>query len=227
MTMANIFDLILLAVLIIIAVGYVRKGFVAGLVQFLGKLASLVGAVLISQYVAPLLFSRFFENSLVERVEGMVEAEGAAGTQQLIETYAGFLPVNVKQSLFASVESLMNHMGGTPEFAARVVDEVVAPLFTPIIAFVVFFVAFALCRMLVSFTVAVLTNLNRIPVVGGVNKTLGLAMGLLAGTVDLYLVLCGVWAVIVITGGSIAFLNDAALADSIAYTIFGRINPFA
>ena len=51
-------------------------------------------------------------------------------------------------------------------------------------------------------------------------------MGLLAGVVDLYLVLCAVWAVIVITGGSIEFLNDQALAGSITYSLFGRFNPF-
>ena len=61
---------------------------------------------------------------------------------------------------------------------------------------------------------------------GGVNRMLGFAMGLLAGTVDLYLVLCAVWAVIVITGGSISFLNDTALSGSVAYGIFGRLNPF-
>ena len=51
-------------------------------------------------------------------------------------------------------------------------------------------------------------------------------MGLAAGVVDLYLVLCAVWAVIVITGGSIEFLNDQALAGSVTYAIFGRFNPF-
>ena len=90
----------------------------------------------------------------------------------------------------------------------------------------VFFVAFALCRLVVSFVVAVLTNFNRIPLVGGVNRMLGFAMGILAGTVDLYLVLCAVWAIIVITGGSISFLNDTALSGSVAYGIFGRLNPF-
>ena len=38
--------------------------------------------------------------------------------------------------------------------------------------------------------------------------------------------LCAVWAVIVITGGSIGFLNDQALAGSITYSLFGRFNPF-
>ena len=86
--------------------------------------------------------------------------------------------------------------------------------------------AFALCRLLVGLLVAVLTNVNRIPVMGSVNRFFGFLMGLLAGVVDLYLVLCAVWAVIVITGGSIGFLNDQALAGSITYSLFGRFNPF-
>ena len=114
----------------------------------------------------------------------------------------------------------------TANLAVRLVEEVIAPLLTPIIAIVLFFVAFALCKLLVSLLVAVLTNVNRIPVMGSVNRFFGFLMGLMAGLVDLYLVLCAVWAVIVITGGSLGFLNDQALAGSIAYSVFGRFNPF-
>lgn len=224
MTTANIFDLVLLAVLVVVALLYARRGFVAGLVQFLGNLASLVGAVVLSQKVAPLLFARFFESGFVNSIESTLTAEGTVNLEQTIEKYAGFLPASLKESLLGSAE---NMLGSTaPDLAVKLVDEIIAPLLTPIIAIVVFFVAFALCKLVVSFVVAVLTNLNRIPLVGGVNRAMGLVMGLLAGTVDLYLVLCAVWAVIVITGGSISFLNESALSGSIAYGAFGRLNPF-
>ena len=226
MTIANIFDLVMLAVLIGVAIVYMRRGLVAGLVQFVGNLASLLGAVLISSRGAPLLFSRFFESSFVEKLQSVIEAEKAVSVTEVIEMYAGFLPQSLKDSLAAGAQGLLEQVGTAPEMAAHLVDKVIAPLLTPIIAVVVFFVAFALCRMLVSFLVAVLTNLNRIPLVGGVNKLLGLGMGLLAGSVDLYLILCGVWALIVITGGSLSFLNESVLSASTAYQIFERFNPF-
>ena len=44
-----ILDLVLLAILLAVAFGYARKGFLAGLIQFAGNLASLIGAVVLSQ----------------------------------------------------------------------------------------------------------------------------------------------------------------------------------
>lgn len=226
MTVATIFDLVMLALLVAVAINYARRGFVAGFVQFAGNLASLFGAIFLSNRVAPVLFEQFFESSFVNKVEKLLSAEGVVSPSEVVETYAGFLPQSLKDSLITSAEELLGHVGTAPELAARLVDDVIAPLLTPIIAIVIFFVAFALCRMLVSFIVAVLTNLNRIPLVGGVNRSLGFVMGLFAGAVDLYLVLCGVWALIVITGGSIGFLNESVLQSSIAYSMFEPLNPF-
>ncbi len=224
MNAAIVFDLVMLALLLVVAFAYARRGFAAGLVQFVGNLASLIGALVLSHQASPLLFEKFFQNGFVTSIQNTISAEGTVNVQQIIEKYAGFLPAGVKENLNETASLLVD--SSTANLAARLVDEVIAPLLTPIIAIVLFFVAFALCRLLVGLLVAVLTNVNRIPVMGSVNRFFGFLMGLLAGVVDLYLVLCAVWAVIVITGGSIGFLNDQALAGSITYSLFGRFNPF-
>ncbi|WP_419068025.1 hypothetical protein [Candidatus Allofournierella excrementavium] len=224
MNAAIVFDLVMLALLLVVAFAYARRGFAAGLVQFVGNLASLIGALVLSHQASPLLFEEFFQNGFVTSIQNTLTAEGTVNIQSTIEKYAGFLPESIKESLTASAAGLLD--SGAPDMAVKLVDEVIAPLLTPIIAIVLFFVAFALCRLLVGLLVAVLTNVNRIPVMGSVNRFFGFLMGLLAGVVDLYLVLCAVWAVIVITGGSIGFLNDQALAGSITYSLFGRFNPF-
>lgn len=224
MNAAIVFDLVMLALLLVVGFAYARRGFAAGLVQFVGNLASLIGALVLSQEASPLLFEQFFQSGFVTSIQNTISAEGTVNIQSTIEKYAGFLPESIKESLTASAAGLLD--SGAPDLAVKLVDEVIAPLLTPIIAIVLFFVAFALCKLLVSLLVAVLTNVNRIPLMGSVNRFFGFLMGLLAGTVDLYLVLCAVWAVIVITGGSIEFLNDQALAGSIAYSVFGKFNPF-
>lgn len=224
MNAAIVFDLVMLALLVTVALVYARRGFAAGLVQFIGNLASLIGALVLSHEASPVLFEKFFQNGFVTSIQNTISAEGTVNIQTTIEKYAGFLPESIKESLTASAAGLLD--SGAPDLAVKLVDEVIAPLLTPIIAIVLFFVAFALCRLLVALLVAVLTNVNRIPVMGSVNRFFGFLMGLLAGVVDLYLVLCAVWAIIVITGGSIEFLNDQALAGSITYNIFGQFNPF-
>ena len=224
MTIANGFDLILLAILLLVAMRYAGKGFAAALMQFAGNLASLLGASIFSQNIAPVLFTNFFENNFTTSIEKTLADGGQLQLDQLVEKYAGFLPVEIQKSIAQSAGGVLT--GNAPELAEQVVNQVIAPLLTPIIAIVVFFVAFALCKVIVGFVVAVLTNFNRIPILGSVNKLLGFAMGLLAGVVDLYLILCAVWAIIVITGGSIPWLNQEVLGESIGFSLFGQFNPF-
>lgn len=224
MTIANGFDLILLAILLLVAIRYAGKGFAAALVQFAGNLASLLGASIFSQNIAPVLFTNFFENNFTTSIEKTLADGGQVQLDQLVEKYAGFLPDEIQQSIIQSAGGVLT--GNAPELAEQVVSQVIAPLLTPIIAIVVFFVAFALCKVIVGFVVAVLTNFNRIPILGSVNKLLGFGMGLLAGVVDLYLILCAVWAIIVVTGGSIPWLNQQVLGDSVGFTLFGQFNPF-
>lgn len=110
--------------------------------------------------------------------------------------------------------------------ADAIVQKVLAPLLTPVISVVLFFVAFALLRMLVSMLVTVLGLVNRLPVIGTVNRWLGWLTGCIASTMDIYLVLCVVWAIIVITGGNLTVLNDTVMSSSLYYKAFNLFNPF-
>ena len=44
--------------------------------------------------------------------------------------------------------------------------------------------------------------------------------------IDLYLVLCVVWGLVVITGGSLSVLNDTVMSGSLYYKVFNLFNPF-
>ena len=89
-----------------------------------------------------------------------------------------------------------------------------------------FFLLYALLRMLVSLIVTVMGLVNKLPVVGTVNRGLGWLVGAGTAMLDIYLVLCVVWGVIVITGGSLSVLNDTVLSGSLYYKLFNQFNPF-
>lgn len=224
MTIANIFDILLLVLLAVVTLRYMQKGFLAGLIQFLGNLLGLVGAALLSPRVADWIFATFFKGGLTTQIQTTISQQGTVDLAALVDKYAGFLPDAMEQSLVQSATDLMN--SGAPDLAHSLVTELIQPLVTPLITVVVFFVCFAVCKMLVSFLAAVLTNLNRVPLVGGVNQLFGFFMGLLAGAMDVFLVVCGVWAVVVITGNNLSWLNQTVLQDSVAFSLFSSFNPF-
>ena len=196
-----IFDIICTVVWLLLAVRYARKGFLAAVVQLTGNLVSLFGA---------------------RQFSGWVSLSGIAAK------YAGFLPESFRASIVEACERSISAVlnDNAVVLADVIVQKVLAPLLTPVISLVLFFVAFALLRMLVSLLVTVLGLVNKLPVIGAVNHWLGWGVGALASLVDIYLVLCVVWALIVITGGNLTVLNDTVMSGSLYYKAFNLFNPF-
>ena len=69
MTIANMFDILLLVLLAVVALRYMSKGFLAGLIQFLGNLLGLVGAAVLSPRVADWIFATFFKGGLTTQIQ--------------------------------------------------------------------------------------------------------------------------------------------------------------
>ena len=58
------------------------------------------------------------------------------------------------------------------------------------------------------------------------NRGLGWLVGAGTALLDVYLVLCILWGIIVITGGNLNVLNDTVMSSSLYYKIFNLFNPF-
>ena len=223
-----IFDIICVVLLVLFAIKYARRGLLATVVGLAGNLASVVGAYLFSRWAAPWLFDNLMAEGLKNTVTNTIQQTGTVDLAVLVDQYGSFLPESLRQSVVDSVGDALSL--SLTESAAQMADALVAsvlqPLLVPVLSIALFFVAFALCRMVVSFLVTVLGLVNKIPVLGGVNRALGFVAGVVAGGVDLFLILCVVWALIVVTGGSLPVLNDADLAASWCYRLFLHFNPF-
>ena len=64
---AIIIDVALIAVIVVSVFHYARKGFVAGLMDLVGNLASLALAWVVSGKLSPTVFENFFKSGLIER----------------------------------------------------------------------------------------------------------------------------------------------------------------
>ena len=219
-----IFDLILLAVMVGVAISYARKGFLAALLQFLGNFASLVGSILVAREGSVRVFEQFLRPSYTARVEEAIRLTGSADLAALAEQYAGFLPQSFRDHLVAGAQGLLGQ--NTPAMAEHIVEQMLEPLTLPMLSIVLFFVSFALLRMVLGFLVALFKNANKLPLLGGVNRFMGFALGGLAGLVDLYIILSILFTLMTLTDGQLPFLNPAELEGSFCLQVFDHINPF-
>ena len=212
-----LFDIICTVVWLLLAVRYARKGFLASVVQLAGSLLSLTGARAFSGWAAGQVFQNFFAGSFRDQIAASITAGGVVDLSGIAQRYAGFLPESFRASIVEACERSVSAVlsDNAVGLADVIVQKVLAPLLTPVISLVLFFVAFALLRMLVSLLVTVLGLVNRLPVVGTVNRWLGWTAGGIASLLDIYLVLCVLWALIVITGGNLTMLNDTVMSSSL------------
>ncbi|MDD3429185.1 MAG: CvpA family protein [Oscillospiraceae bacterium] len=226
MNFAIIFDIVLLGIALSVMLSYAHKGFVAGIIELVGNVIAIVGATVISSKASPALFEAFFKNTFTEKVSTtLAENEGIVTLQQIAEKLKTLLPGNILESLNLQ-QSTAAIDATVPGAAMQIVEDVVQPLFVPILAFVVFFVSFAVIKLCVNFISATMVNINRIPLVGGVNRTLGMVTGFAIGLLYVYIGLCIVWAVLSVTGGIWAFTPEN-LANSTLYKYFILYNPFS
>ncbi len=223
-----LFDIVCTAVWLGLTVHYARKGLLAALVQIGGNLAGFAGAHALAAWGSGELFDRFFAGSFRERIAASLSAGGAVDLGAMAERYAGFLPEAIRRQVVEACERALDGLltDNVLVMADAIVQDVIRPLLTPVFSVVLFFICFALLRMLISLLVTVLGLVNKLPVLGAVNRGLGVVAGVIAGLADVFLLLCVVWALIVITGGNLPVLNEAVLEGSVYYQIFSLVNPF-
>lgn len=221
---ALILDVILIAVIVLTAFHYKKKGFVAGLLDLVGNLLALLVAWIASDRISPTVFENFFKQGLIEKITQTVQEQGTSGLTMLVESFSSILPGGMADEVTRSLQDILG--SGAPDLAVRIVDTILTPLIVPMITVVLFFIAFAVCKLVISMLVAVLTNINKIPVIGSVNELLGILVGVAGGLLNVVLLLCLIWAVVAITNNNLPVLNNDMLSGSMMYSLFSKYNPF-
>lgn len=221
---ALILDILLIVVIALTAFRYMKKGLVAGLLDLVGNLLALLVAWIASDRISPTVFENFFKQGLIEKITQTVQEQGTSGLTMLVENFSSILPGGMATEMTRSLQEILG--SGAPDLAVRIVDTILTPLIVPMITVVLFFIAFALCRLVISMLVAVLTNINKIPVLGSVNQLLGILVGVAGGVLNAVLLLCLIWAVVAITNNNLPVLNHDTLSGSVLYSLFSAYNPF-
>ena len=217
-----VLDVLVLAIIVICAVAYWRRGFAAGFVKFLGTLVALVMSVILSGMLAPKLFEMVLQKPLTDKTLTLVEEQGISGVREVLSLVAGFLPGEALDSAVASLGESMSEVSSST--AAMIVKDVIAPLVTPFIGMLVFLVCFFLLRFVLRILGKLLKGINNIPVMGDVNKILGFAIGILIGIMNVFVLLCIIWGVDAVYGGG--YLGREYFSSSIVYRMLGSANVF-
>lgn len=215
--MAWIYDLLFLILFAYAAAASWRKGFLAGLTELIGAVLGVGVAVWASRTLAPPIYEQFVSGSVSEKVESAVAQSGgdlAAAVQGM-----DFLPAAVRDTLAQLVQ-------GAGDTLPEQITTALQPILLPFVQVLLFVVLCMVVRWGFRLLVGLLRHVNGVPLLGGVNRLFGLALGLVTGALDCWLLALLLWFLASVTAGSLEFLTFAILDKSVGYTFFSAFNPF-
>lgn len=215
--MVWIYDLLFLILFAYAAAASWRKGFLAGLTELIGAVLGVGVAVWASRTLAPPIYEQFVSGSVSEKVEAAVAQSGgdlAAAVQGM-----DFLPAAVRDTLAQLVQ-------GAGDTLPEQITTALQPILLPFVQVLLFVVLCMVVRWVFRLLVGLLRHVNGVPLLGGVNRLFGLALGLVTGALDCWLLALLLWFLASVTAGSLEFLTFAILDKSVGYTFFSAFNPF-
>lgn len=220
MTVANIayvYDFALLLLFSFTAVRAWQRGFLATLANLAGKVLGIAGAAWASRHIAPVLYADYLGSAIGARAEQALAESGG----NLAETLnrLTFLPETLRATL---AQTLVEGTETLPQQLVAAMEPVLLPLLQLLVA-IIACLALALAFRLV---VELLRHVNGVPLLGGVNRFVGLLFGLLTGLINCWLVVLLLWFLAAITAGQVDFLSTGVLGQSIGYRFFSAFNPF-
>ena len=217
--MNMILDVVLGLILLSILYTSWRRGFVASFVRLVGTAAGFLLASFLSRPAAERIYAGFLEaqgSPLLEALAGLDQAGSAA-----IQAISGFLAEQGLDFYSSSdagqmgqeIFSLIGEKGSDP--ASAIAQVAVRPMVLTVLQTAVFFLVLFLAGIVVRVVVRMGQGVNRIPLVGGLNRMAGLLCGAVYALLLGYVISAGLLLLAGLGGNRWEWLNSGILQDTI------------
>ncbi len=218
-------DVLLVIVFVATLFHYINKGFVASFVNLVSMLGSFIISFIISNALSDVVFNTFFRQGLVDSTQENINNYGTYTADNFLQGIMSVFPQTFQASVQNSISTIIN--SNAANAATGIVDSVVAPILTSFISLVIFIVFFIICLILFKFIGGPIgKTINKLPIVGGINKLLGGVMGIFGGIINMLLVLLLFWFLLAITNSTLAAFSAQDLTSSFFFRLFTQYNPF-
>lgn len=188
-TPSLIWDLALIALILFVVIRSVGRGFISSFIHLLGLAASCIVAALLSGRAAAWVYDGFLAEKLQTAVSDAL--------QQKLQTFVELLDrIDPTNTIITS--------------AGDALRTVMVALLTMVAFLIIFLLAMVIVKALARLT----RNVNRVPVVGGVNRLLGGILGAAEAFLLCYLIGMAVTVLITFSENGWSWLNTAVVQKS-------------
>ena len=219
-----VLDIIVLLICISIVIKSYQRGFIDSLVTFVGYIVAIFAAFYLNKICASFVYDSFIKQSVVNNIQNIISSQDAAVMS--IAEIAGAVLIKLpsfivsnsisalggKENLISSIE--LKSDGRTNRLAPIMADTVVAPVVNAILQIIFFLLIFAICVIIVKLVAQFLHGINRIPIIGTLNRILGGVLGLAKAAIAVLLLSLVISLLIMFFGDKIGWLNETLLESS-------------
>lgn len=225
--MGIILDLLVIAVIIIVAVIAAKKGFVRTLIEVVGFIAACVIVFTVSTPVAEFTYDKLIEPPMLSAVEKAAEeqAENAVGT--VVLAIPGIFSKGAEKLGLTAEKLSVDASNGAVAAAQNVSQNVARPALTKIISVLLSVILMIILLFVVHFLARVLNKLFSFSVVGKLNRTLGGVIGAVKGVIIAFVICAVISTVMLFTTNGFLIFTPEAVEASYIFKALASLNPLA
>ena len=227
-----IVDVIIIALAIFIVVSSSKKGFVSSLVDTFSMIIASIASYMVTPKVAQFVYDSFIKDTVSKGFEKVLdEININAALNEKVDALVSSLPVsavNLAESLgVINLNAISSgiHMSGAidnTQLISTVLNDLAYNVMITITKVVVYFLLFIVFTILLRVVSKFLENINKIPLIGKLNSSLGGVLGVVKAAI-IILVVCTVMYFVVSSSDNQQLVS--AIASSKLYNFITEINP--
>lgn len=227
-----IVDAIIIAIIAIVIVRSSKKGFVSSLVDTFAMIIATIVSYMFTPEVSQFVYDSFIKNSVSKGFEKVLDDMNTnAAVADKVDAMIASLPegaVNLADKLGIINLNAIGagiHMPGVidnNQLITTVLNDFAYNVMITITKVVVFFILFVLATLVLRMVSNFLEKINKIPLIGKLNSTLGGVLGV-AKALIIILVVCTVMYFIVSSSDNVDLVG--AISDSKIYNFVTENNP--
>lgn len=227
-----IVDAIIIAIIAVVIVRSSKKGFVSSLVDAFAMIIATIVSYMFTPEVSQFIYDSFIKNSVSKGFEKVLDGMNInTAVADKVDAMIASLPesaVNLADSLgIINLNSIGAgiHMSGViddSQLITTVLNDFAYNIMITITKIVVFFILFVVATLVLRMVSNFLENINKIPLIGKLNSTLGGVLGV-AKALIIILVVCTVMYFIVSSSDNVDLVG--AISGSKIYNFVTENNP--
>lgn len=146
----------------------------------------------------------------------------ATAVEEMAETVP-ILMSGVSDSVTSGDKSVINDIvlsilnTETDDFARAITDDMVKPVLLVPMRALIFVVLFVIIIIILNAITKLLTFINKIPLIGNVNKVLGAVAGAAEAVIVIFLVCIFIQVIVVLSGNELIFLNTMTIDETFVF----------